>query len=213
MSRHCKSCHTHQGGHSHHQCGCECSHSHASGCQTCGEKGSCPSCETDSSCGHSSCHSHECSQCAEMKHQMVDCCSIAHQLVAVADQAWLEVLKEKIMDHIRSSDSKIDQIAEIVAEANHHRWQNKLSEKQNCANYAKRLIELLRQGGNHSNSSHGGNGQQSKNSGAGVQQNTGNQNEKKGNNKDKSNPGYTQGYGQRSYGEQGEGNKPTEQSQ
>ena len=45
--------------------------------------------------------------------------------------AWAEVLKEKIKEHIKNSDSKIDQLAKIVAEANHQRWKHKM-EKEKC---------------------------------------------------------------------------------
>lgn len=53
-------------------------------------------------------------------------------LFEIADCAWAEVLKEKIKEHIRSTDNKIDGLAKIVAEANHKRWKNKM-QKDACA--------------------------------------------------------------------------------
>jgi hypothetical protein len=57
--------------------------------------------------------------------------------------AWMELLKEKIKEHIQSRDNKLDEIARVVSEANHERWKQKMSNKQNCSQYEEKLKEVL----------------------------------------------------------------------
>lgn len=87
------------------------SHSCCSGDHECGN-----SCHHHSGCDcccHSSCHTH---------HQ-----DFAAELLALADEAWMEVLKEKIKDHIReSSGKKLDELAKLVSESNGCRWKSKM---------------------------------------------------------------------------------------
>jgi len=55
----------------------------------------------------------------------------SHKLLEIADMAWVEVLKEKIKEHIKANDPKMDELAKIVSEANHKRWKHKM-EKEKC---------------------------------------------------------------------------------
>lgn len=57
----------------------------------------------------------------------------------LADQAWMEVLKEKIKDNIRANSKNIDELAKLVAEANHERWKKKMEEKQCCGGFDEKL--------------------------------------------------------------------------
>ncbi len=126
---HCHSCCSSQG------CGCQSSHGKC-GCQSssCHSKSSCCA----SSCGCScQCH-HSCGGASQGDH-----CEHAHKLLCIADMAWMEILKEKIKEHIQSSDHKIDEIARIVAEANHERWQQKMSNEQCCSGYEEKLNQLF----------------------------------------------------------------------
>lgn len=98
--------------HSHHHhhdegCGCGCkSHDHDSCCSH--------EHKHDSCCGHQD--SHDCHQ------------DIAHHLLHVADEAWMEILKDKIKKHILAScDQQLENIASIVSESNKSRWQHKLA--------------------------------------------------------------------------------------
>jgi len=123
MSHQChdESCSTSHGGHSHH-------HGFSGGCGCC-----CHSQQQSSCCGGGGAHGYQ------------ECCDKAHKFLELADEAWMEVLKEKIMDHIRSSDSKIEELAKIVSETNRLRWQSKLAKLKNCEEYERKLNELMGQ--------------------------------------------------------------------
>lgn len=111
----------------HHQAGsgsCGCTGGHQCGqcCQSC-SKCQC-SCHQGCSCGG----------CCEQQ---------ALKLLALADEAWLEVLKERIKDIIASHDSKIEEMAQIIAQANRERWHDKIDQKLNKDEYLTRLEALL----------------------------------------------------------------------
>ena len=99
-------------------CSCSC-HKMGGGCSSggCGSQGS--------SCG---------CQC----HQQGSC-DYAAKFLELADHAWMEVLKEKIKDHIRSSAKNMDELASLIAEANHERWQKKMENKQCNGSYEEKL--------------------------------------------------------------------------
>lgn len=68
----------------------------------------------------------------------------ADELLALADQAWMEVLKEKIKEEIRQySNDHLTQTAKLVAEANHLRWKEKLQSKKDLGEYEDRLRNLV----------------------------------------------------------------------
>lgn len=75
-------------------------------------------------------------------------CDFSKKLLGLADEAWMEVLKEKIKDHIKKNDQKLDEIARIVSEANHARWHAKCAAKQHCSSYESQLKELFHPSGN-----------------------------------------------------------------
>jgi hypothetical protein len=106
-----------------HDSSCQ-SHSHesakSSGCG-CG----CPSC---------SCARHE-SSC----HEESECCDYAAHFLALADDAWMEVLKDKIKAYILTNDKKIDGLAKIIAEANKEKWHNKKQQHQADIDFEKQL--------------------------------------------------------------------------
>lgn len=89
----------------------------------------------DQCCGEAKCGCHS-SGCDEN-----DCCSTtssccrgssghAGKFLELADAAWVEVLKGKIIEHILANHSKhLDELAALISEANHERWHKKLSEK------------------------------------------------------------------------------------
>lgn len=99
-----------------------CSKSCGCGCQSSGSSG----------CGTHHDYSHE-----------DQSCDISKKLLCLADEAWMEVLKEKIKDHIKKNDQKIDEIARIVSEANHARWHAKCAAKENCCSYESQLKEIF----------------------------------------------------------------------
>jgi hypothetical protein len=91
------------------------------------------------------CHEHEHSCCQD------DSCSIAHhdhhdhgsfstQLFELADEAWMELLREKIKKQIEaSSGPHLDNLAKIVSDANHARWQSKTVGYRNNEDFHEKL--------------------------------------------------------------------------
>lgn len=81
-------------------------------------------------------------------HQTCGCCACqgeqqAKRLLALADEAWMEVVKERIKELIIQHDPKIDEIAQVVAEANRHRWHSKIEKHLNKEEYIERLEALM----------------------------------------------------------------------
>lgn len=126
MSCHDSSC----GKHSHGKGSCGCSSSCQQSCH-------CHCCSGN----HCGCQSQSCGSHQHGSHE--GCCEHAHKLLEIADMAWMEVLKDKIKEHILANDHKINEIARIVAEANHSRWQQKMEQKECCDCYEEKLKELF----------------------------------------------------------------------
>jgi len=92
--------HCHSQGHHHHSC----------------------CCSDQCSCRQEKCHSEQQGECKE------DCSDFTRKLLEMADQAWMELLKEKIKEQIQiSGGSHLDQLAKTVAESNKDRWMHKMS--------------------------------------------------------------------------------------
>jgi len=90
----------------------------------------------DECCHHG--HSHE--HCHDHHHEK----KYADELLALADEAWMEVLKEKIKDQIRSTSSgHLDALAKLVSESNHNRWKHKMEGKSNTEDFETSLQKLL----------------------------------------------------------------------
>jgi len=105
------------------------SHCHGDSCST--EKHH----HHQSSCG-CSCHSHD-SCCSE--NQEDDCCSMAEDFLALADEAWMCLLKEKIKEQIKQSCPNMDELAKIISEANMKKWEHKKDSKMCCGDYEQKL--------------------------------------------------------------------------
>lgn len=106
-------------------------------------------------------HSHEDSQCpccahAQMHHaQESSCCGHHHhhhgdkdfssQLLEMADEAWMEVLKEKIKEQIlKSNGSHLDRLAKLVSDANGSRWKHKLGVNKILNDYKDQMTEFFK---------------------------------------------------------------------
>lgn len=104
---------------------------------------------------HSHHHHHEgcCHQdhdsCCSNEHEHESCChahgddchkDFAQQLLSIADEAWMDLLKEKIKNHIQSnSDQHLEEIAGIVAESNKERWQHKMAIQKTKEDFKNKL--------------------------------------------------------------------------
>ena len=92
------------------------------------------------SCEH---NQENCACPCHIKHH--ECCHGDHNFSAemkaniflgLADEAWQEVLKDKIKEYIlKTQNDRMDKLAKIVAEGNHHRWINKMEKKQGCHDF------------------------------------------------------------------------------
>lgn len=92
----------------------------------------CPCCE--GTCGHHHHHHHHHEN--ESFHQ---------QLIQMADDAWMEVLKEKIKDQIRTANGKnLDELAKLVSEANHARWKHKMETQNTVQDYRDKLAAFFK---------------------------------------------------------------------
>lgn len=93
---------------------------------------------------HGHCHD-ECSCCCH------DECSGQHhhgkfsrELLELADEAWMEVLKEEIANEIRkTSGDHIKKMAKLVNETNHDRWKELMAEKKGFEEFEDKLKGLL----------------------------------------------------------------------
>lgn len=90
---------------------------------------------------HGECSSHE-SCCGGIHGDKEH--NFAHELIQLADIAWMELLKEKIKANIaKSSGSHLDELAKVVAETNHIRWQNKMAKQKNIDNFGEKLHSIF----------------------------------------------------------------------
>lgn len=105
------------------------------------------------SCSHES-HEHSKHSCDCCCHRECDCpCHHRHakysdQLLELADEAWMELVKEKIKEDIlKHSGDHITKLAQLASRANHKRWNEKLSEKKNHDDFDDQLQKLITSGG------------------------------------------------------------------
>lgn len=71
---------------------------------------------------------------------------MGHYFLQLADEAWEEVLKDKIKEYILSTQGKrMTELAKIVAEGNNARWRHKMEKKQGCMNFNEQLGRFFSQ--------------------------------------------------------------------
>lgn len=105
-----------------HQCNCECHEQEQNGY----------------------CSEHECCDKNECSSEHEDHEDLSARLLEMADDAWMEVLKEKIKEHIINSHSEhLDQLAQIVSDTNGKRWKDKMAMKKNCNEFKEKLCQLF----------------------------------------------------------------------
>lgn len=83
---------------------------------------------------HSCCHEHE-HHHHEHEHE-----DFAHQLIELADDAWMELLFEKLKEQIKiTNGAQMDKLAKLVSDANHTRWQHKMGLNKNSQDFKDHL--------------------------------------------------------------------------
>lgn len=112
--------HHHCHGHDHHHESC-CGDDH---CCYCG----------DESCEHGHHHHHEKGE-------------FAHELLELADDAWMEVLREKIKEQIVKSHSEhLDKLAKLVSDSNNEKWKLKMAKEKGISNFKDQIEQFFFQG-------------------------------------------------------------------
>jgi ribulose kinase len=97
---------------------------------------------------HEHSHEHEhksCScGCTPKIHSHEEGCNCAEKFLALADDAWKEVLKEKIKAKIIAKKGEhIEKLAEIIACANGERWKHIISAKTKCNEFKSNLKDYF----------------------------------------------------------------------
>lgn len=96
----------------------------------------------DICCAHGEHHAHACHEgsCNHHHHAHEHHDDFARELLEMADQAWMEVLKDKIKEQVKTtSGANLDQLAKLVAESNHERWKHKMNVQKDVHSYKDKL--------------------------------------------------------------------------
>lgn len=73
-----------------------------------------------------------------------ECCDMPGKLLAMADEAWYELLKEKIKKEIQGScGERLDKLAKLVAETNNAKWAHEIMGKVKCEEYKGSLHAMF----------------------------------------------------------------------
>ena len=102
-------------------------------------------CEDEHDCCHGEVggHQHDSSShgCCHHHHHEGE---FAHELLDMADEAWMDLLREKIKAKIEaSSGAQLDQLAALVSDANHTRWKHKLEKGNNFHEFKEKIDDFF----------------------------------------------------------------------
>jgi hypothetical protein len=101
-------------------------------------------CHSGECCSEENHHHHHNDGCCSHEHHH-ECEDFAHELLLLADEAWMEVLKEKIKDQIRQHNgAHLDALAKLVAESNNSRWKNKLDLQGSVREFKDQLSDFFK---------------------------------------------------------------------
>ena len=100
-------------------------------------------CAQETSCHPGGGHSHEDhGHCHEGGHDHQS--EFSHQLLEIANEAWIEVIKDKIKQKIiAKKGAQLDKVAELVSDTNSARWKEKKSIHNACCDYKHKLEKIL----------------------------------------------------------------------
>lgn len=71
-------------------------------------------------------------------------CNCSEKFLKLADEAWMEVLKEKIKGQIIAHKGEhMDKLAEMIAKTNGKKWKNKIASKMNSHEFKDNLKEFF----------------------------------------------------------------------
>lgn len=99
---------------------------------------------------HTHCHQHEgtcsCNFCAQKSHprDIEGSCCCAEKFLELADEAWKEVLIEKIKEKILARKGEyIDKLTELIAKSNGEKWNHRIKARLQCDEYKDKLKEFF----------------------------------------------------------------------
>ncbi|MBI2786321.1 MAG: hypothetical protein HYX60_08485 [Legionella longbeachae] len=70
----------------------------------------------------------------------------ANYFLELADEAWEDVLKEKIKEYIlETQNAHMVKLAKIVAEGNHQRWKNRMEKNQGSKDFMEEICKYFSQ--------------------------------------------------------------------
>lgn len=94
--------------------------------------------------GHDSCGCGCGCGCGSHNHHGKEGCQCAENFLKIADEAWMEVLKEKIKAKIIDHKGEhMEKLANIIAQANGERWKHKIASKINGNEFQDNLKEFF----------------------------------------------------------------------
>lgn len=109
-----------------HGCGSD-GHAQSSSCSCKGQCG----CKCGQCCCQKSCHEEQ-------------ECHFSKKLIEIADEAWMEVLADRIKERIKaSSGQSLDELAKIVVDANAERWKFKMAKKKGCHDFEEKVEQFF----------------------------------------------------------------------
>ncbi len=84
-------------------------------------------------------------QCSTAKSENTgECCDMPEKLLALADEAWFEVLKEKMKAEISTTcGDRLDKLAKLVTETNQDKWMHTIQGKVKCEEYKENLKAMF----------------------------------------------------------------------
>lgn len=86
--------------------------------------------------------------CATKPATKDSCCDMPERLLALADEAWHELLKEKIKAEIsKSCGDSMEKLAKLVTETNKAKWAHTIQGKVKCDEYKDKLKAFFSGGG------------------------------------------------------------------
>jgi hypothetical protein len=89
--------------------------------------------------------------CTTQYHQN---CEMQDKLLWLADEAWEELMREKIRDHIEAScGTMMDELAKMAAETNMTKWKHKMATKHLHHDFKHGLRDLMNKEGSCKQSS------------------------------------------------------------
>lgn len=101
-------------------------------------KGSCSHDDSQSISKSECCGCHNC-HCSCHQHG-----KYSDDLLHLADEAWMDILKEKIKEEIRlNAGEQLTQLAKLVATANHARWKDKIQSKKDYEDFECQLKSIM----------------------------------------------------------------------